>query len=270
MANIPPTVVKRLSSSVPKFQKVLKRAKENDINEADTVTIITDILEQMFGFDKYSEITREYAIKGTYCDLAIKNDSGVEYLIEVKAIGLNLKDNHLNQAVGYASKEGVKWVVLTNGVDWQIHRVMLDKKVSSEKLFEFDLTSINIRKKENQDLLFLLCKRGVEKDLIDSYYEHRKSVNGYILGALLLTEPVLNVLKRELKRFKKGVKVDIDELKTIVEHNVIKREVVESGTGIEASKQIMRWTKRRQKDAKIARQADAKLSPLHGNLPKTD
>lgn len=268
MANIPPTVVKRLSSSVPKFQKVLKQAKENDINEADTVTIITDILEQVFGFDKYSEITREYAIKGTFCDLAIKNDSGIEYLVEVKAIGLDLKDNHLNQAVGYASKEGVKWVVLTNGVDWQIHRVTLDEKVNNEKLFEFDLTNINIRKKENQDLLFLLCKRGVEKDLIDSYYEHRKSVNGYTLGALLLTEPVLNVLRRELKRFKKSVKVDIDELKTIVERDVIRRAVVES----EVNKQIMRWTKRRQKDAKIARQADAdaKLSPLHDNLPKTD
>lgn len=59
MANISPTVVKRLSSSVPKFQKILKRAKENDINEADTVTIITDILEEVFGFDKYSEVTRE-------------------------------------------------------------------------------------------------------------------------------------------------------------------------------------------------------------------
>ncbi|UYM16353.1 hypothetical protein [Endozoicomonas euniceicola] len=73
MANIPQKVKKRLTSSVPKFKKILTQAKVRDVNESDTVTIITDMLEEVFGFDKYSEITREFAIRGDYCDLAIKN-----------------------------------------------------------------------------------------------------------------------------------------------------------------------------------------------------
>jgi len=101
MAKIPSVVQKRLNEAVPKFRKVLEQARERDVNESDTVTIVTDMLEEVFGFDKYADITREFAIQGTYCDLAIKTGKQVDYLIEVKAIGLELKDNHLKQAVNY-------------------------------------------------------------------------------------------------------------------------------------------------------------------------
>jgi len=73
MSSIPAASVKRISAAVPKFRKILIKAKERDVNESDTVTIVTDILEEVFGFDKYTEITREYSIQGTFCDLAIKS-----------------------------------------------------------------------------------------------------------------------------------------------------------------------------------------------------
>ena len=128
MATIPTSVTKRFTASIPKFKKILDQARERDVNESDTVTIITDLLEEVFGFDKYNEITREYAIQGTFCDLAIKTNKKIEYLIEVKAIGIDLKDSHLRQAVNYAAQEGIRWVVLTNGILWQVHRVSLETK----------------------------------------------------------------------------------------------------------------------------------------------
>ena len=39
----------------------------------------------------------------------------LHYLIEVKAIGSDLKENHVKQAVDYAANEGVDWVLLTTG-----------------------------------------------------------------------------------------------------------------------------------------------------------
>ena len=65
MSNIPAVIIKRLATSVPKFKKILAKSKERDVNESDTVTIIIDMLEEVFGFDKYSDITREYGIQGT-------------------------------------------------------------------------------------------------------------------------------------------------------------------------------------------------------------
>ena len=48
MATIPKRVIDRLISETRKFQKILQTAKDRDINESDTVTIITDILSNLF------------------------------------------------------------------------------------------------------------------------------------------------------------------------------------------------------------------------------
>ena len=39
MSNIPTVVLKRLTTSVPKFKKILAKAKERDVNESDTEEI---------------------------------------------------------------------------------------------------------------------------------------------------------------------------------------------------------------------------------------
>jgi len=238
MANIPTITSKRLISKVPKFKRTLKTAHERDVNEADTVTIVTDILEEVFGFDKYMEITREYAIQGTYCDLAVKVKNKIEYLLEVKAIGVDLKDSHLRQAVNYAAKEGIKWVVLTNAINWEIHRVNVKGKVVNERLFKFDFLDLNPRKQDDQETLFLLCKRGVDKDLIDELYQYRQSINRYTVGAILLTDGVISAVRRELRKLKTGLKVGSDEIKDMISEQVIKRDLIESETAKAANKQI--------------------------------
>lgn len=266
MSNVPAAVVKRLSTAVPKFKKVLASARERDINESDTVTIVTDMLEEIFGFDKYSEITREYSIQGTYCDLAIKSGKRIEYLLEVKAIGLSLKDNHLKQAVNYASREGIKWVVLTNGINWEIHRVSLDEKVQSELLFSFDFLEMNPRKSDQQELLFLLCKRGVQKDLIDDFYEYKQSVNRYTIGALLLTDPIVNTVRRELRKLKTGIKVDSDEIRELISQEVIKRELLESEAGKEANRQVEKSMKQQERAKLKSKKGTAKPeADIHRN-----
>jgi len=255
MSKVPTVVVKRLTTTVPKFKKILARAKERDVNESDTVTIVTDMLEEVFGFDKYTDITREFGIQGTYCDLAVRSGKRIEYLVEVKAIGIGLNDRHLRQVVNYAAHQGIKWVVLTNGLNWQIHRITLDSKVHNEKLFVFNFDEMNVRQKEQQELLFLLCKRGVKKDLIDSYYEYRQSVNRYTIGALLLTDAVVNVVRKELRKVKTGIKVDAEEIHNLIETEVIKREVLESESGVEAAKTLKRMARKQQKK-KVARKTE--------------
>jgi len=123
MSAIPAKILPRLTTGIKKFQAILQTAKAKDINESDTVVIITDMLSEIFGFDKYSEITSEFAIKKTWCDLAIKIEEKVKFLIEVKAIGLMPKEDHIKQAVDYGSNYGVDWVILTNGIRWKIFKI---------------------------------------------------------------------------------------------------------------------------------------------------
>lgn len=62
MANISQKVADRLVVGIRKFQPILTSAKDHEANEADTVKIITDMLSEVFGYDKYSEITSEKSI----------------------------------------------------------------------------------------------------------------------------------------------------------------------------------------------------------------
>lgn len=229
---------------MPKFRKVLELARKRDVNESDTVTIVTDILEEVFGFDKYSEITREYSIKGTYCDLAISTSKKIEYLIEVKAIGTDLKDNHLRQAVTYASQEGIRWVVITNGIMWEVHRVKVDNRVENTKLIGFDFTKLNPRKNEDQEILFLLCKRGVQKDVIDEFYEYRQSVNRYSVAAVIMSDPIISAVRRELRRIKSGLKVTDKNIEDLIKEEVLKRDLVENESTKEATKRIRKALKK--------------------------
>ncbi|HEV7474822.1 MAG TPA: hypothetical protein VGN90_12285 [Pyrinomonadaceae bacterium] len=75
MAQVPSKVAARLSAAIKRFQPIVASAKSRDANESDTVIIVTDMLSEVFGYDKYSEITSECSIRGTWCDLAIRAQS---------------------------------------------------------------------------------------------------------------------------------------------------------------------------------------------------
>ena len=72
MTSIPAKVSARISGGLKVFQPILDSAHTRDVTESDTVIIVTDLLHEVFGYDKFAEITSEMAIKGTFCDLAIK------------------------------------------------------------------------------------------------------------------------------------------------------------------------------------------------------
>ena len=238
MAKIPLVTEKRLKLEIPKFKRILKTARDKDINEADTVVIITDMLERVFGFDKYEDVTREFAIKGTFVDLAIKVEDKIDYLIEVKSIGTELKELHLRQAIGYASKEGVKWAILTNGIEWQIHRVNVDKQVTNESILKFNFLDIKPSLKKDLESIFLLCKRGISSDAIEDYYNHKQVFNRYTVGAILITDDILKAVKRVLRKVSPGMKIDDDDLREKISNNILKRDILESESGIEAIKSL--------------------------------
>lgn len=228
MVPIPNKVVDRFNKTIGRFQSILKNAKDRDINESDTVVIVSDIICEVFGYDKYSEITREYAIKGTYCDLAIKTNGEVQYLIEVKSIGTELKETHLRQIVNYGANYGVPWIVLTNGIHWIIYRIKFEKPIGYEVVASFNFLEVNPKKSSDREILFLMCKEGLTKSVLEVYFNRIQSINKYVMGAILLSDASVSLIKRELKNISGGVKVEDEEIRNILMNEVLKREIVES------------------------------------------
>ncbi len=235
---IPNNVQKRLAAGIKKFQTVLESAKSRDINESDTVVIVADILSEVFGYDKYHEITSEYTIRGTFCDIALKIDTKPHYLIEVKAIGSDLKESHLKQATDYAANEGVDWVILTNGVIWRVMRLQFNKPITSEQVIELDMLSMNPRRPEDLQGLFLLSREAIKKSALLNYHAQAQATSRFLLGALSLTDPVIEVIRREVRRVSPGIAVDIDEVRNVLREEVLKREVAYGEHYDEACKKI--------------------------------
>jgi len=240
MASIPKKVAERLVAGIKRYQPILAAARARDVGEADTVTIIKDMLSDVFGYDKYSELTSEFAIRGTYCDLATKIDGVLQTLIEVKAIGLDLKDPHVKQAIDYAANQGVDWVLLTNGVCWRVYHLTFAKPIDSELVVDIDFSTLNSRSETDLELLYLWCKEGWQRSVLGEYHTQRQALSRFFIGAMLQTQPVLDVIRRELRRVSPDVRIDVDQIKDVMLNEVIKREVLEGDKAEEARKKIAR------------------------------
>jgi hypothetical protein len=68
---IPKKVCERMQAGMKWLLPVIQQQKLRDVSEADTVTLVKDLLADVFGYDKYADVTGELAIRGTFCDLAV-------------------------------------------------------------------------------------------------------------------------------------------------------------------------------------------------------
>lgn len=268
MAVVPKKVVDRLSAGIKRFQPILAASKARDDGEADTVMIVTDMLAEVFGYDKYSDITAEYAIRSTFCDLATKLDGTIQALIEVKAIGLELKDSHVKQAVDYAANQGVDWVVLTNGLHWRIYNVIFGKPINQELVIAIDFCGLNSRGEQDLESLYLFCKEGWIKSVLGDYQLQKQALSRFFLGALILSEPVLEVIRRELRRVSPDVRIEFDQIKNVLSTEVLKREVLDGENAMEARKKISRAAnKSLRKTAREEREQPKPAAPPQNPIP---
>lgn len=237
---IPKRVAERISGSLKRYQGILESQKSRDISEADTVTVVKDILSEVFGYDKYAELTSEHSIRGTYCDLAIKIDNKLSFLIEVKAIGIELKDNHVKQAVDYASNQGCEWVVLTNGIVWQLYRVLFKKPIDKQEVAKFNLLEVSAKSEADMDKLYLLTREGFCKSALEEYRDRQDATSRFMLAAILLnSEPVQATIRREIRRISE-ILVEPEVIDRILRDEVIKRETIEGEQAEAAARKVAR------------------------------
>jgi len=247
MKPIPKKTLSRLVYGIKKFQPILNDAKARDINESDTVVIINDMLSDIFGFDKYSEVTSEFSIRGTYCDLATMIDTKTQYLIEVKAIGNELKDSYVKQAVDYAANEGIDWVLLTNGIHWIAYKISFAKPINKDTVFEFNFLELSHKNKEHLEELFCLTKEGCVKSVFEDFHSRRQVLSKYFIGSILVSDTILNAVKKELRKIEPEIKIDPEQIKAVIENEIIKREVIENDKTKDATKKIHRFVHKQQK-----------------------
>lgn len=247
MISVNTKIKERMTKGVKKFQPVLQKALAADVNESDTVTIITDMLCEIFGYDKYENITSEFAIKKTYCDLAIKLQDKIPFLIECKAIALELKDDYVRQATNYAADSGIEWVVLTNGLIWKVYHITFGKPIDKELVYEFNMCELNTKKQSDIELLYYLSIEAFaqnSKATLEDLRKQKQILNRFIIGQVILTDSGIDGIRKCVRRLYPDLKVTNEEIYSIIYNEIFKREILESESSEEAKKAVAKQEKK--------------------------
>ncbi len=210
--------------AVKKFVPIWREAKEKDMLEANVVTRIIKFLEEGLGYDTLKHITKEFQIKEKFVDLAIKIDNKVAFYIEAKSANTSLKEAQIFQAESYASQSGVNWVVLTNGAEWQLYRLIFEKTGIGRTLV-FSLDLINDEVNSIAEKLYCLSYDAIRKNELEEYWEEISALQPENLIKAFFHEDTLMMIRRHLK--KKTNKL-IDEEKILEGiQNLLKTDIVE-------------------------------------------
>jgi len=239
-------------------------ARKRDINEADTAHLAMDVLADVFGYKKIEEITSEKAIKGTFADLAVKVGNAVRFLVEVKAINIELKDVHVTQVVNYAANLPADWVILTNGVRWQAYKVNFNKPIAGTLVLDVDLCTSNLKDEDVLDLFGGLSKEVFTPDSMSQMFKTKQAMNRYSIAQLLLCDPVVAMVRRELRKLADGLNPSIDEVRDLVRDQVIKRELIEAEEAKIAAKAVRRLN-RAPRTPRAGRTTSAAESDVHAD-----
>lgn len=200
-----PDITKDLKKYIPIFQQ----AKEQGINEAETSLRIGKFLEDVLGYDVFSEITKEHSIKDKYVDYAIKIDGKIAFFIEIKQTGIELKEKHIEQASNYAANAGVEWILLTNGLGWQLYHLTFDEGIQSDLIWSTDISTDNIQ--DASDKISLLHKKSISKGDLEDYYAKIVTLSPKSIMQSIFHETTLQIIRRQLKKTT-GVSIDENDI----------------------------------------------------------
>ncbi len=119
--------------------KYVRRSGEK-VEENVKIKLTLPLL-RLLGYDDQKDMDFEHHIRNKRADIALLFEGKPKLIIETKDLDEDL-DNHIDQALDYAFKKGVDWVVLTNGVEIRLYKSFItgispvDRKIFSTHLKE--------------------------------------------------------------------------------------------------------------------------------------
>lgn len=76
-----------------------------------------------------------------------------------------------------------------------------------------------------------------------AFYQQQQVMSKYSVAAMILSDQLISVLRRKMRRLNPGIKIDEDELKEVLKNEVVKRELVDSEEAKKACEYIRRFSK---------------------------
>lgn len=140
------------------------------------------------------EVTWEDTVDRGNVDTALKADGDTKVYIEIKTWkkdlvtrkSFNKYESPVDQALQYAQKKGVPWVLITNGYEYRLYKTYIEGENTAEYSEVFTLDSLE--DEENfAELYALLSRNRIEKlsELFNKTRLRLKNIDEHVLDTLL-------------------------------------------------------------------------------------
>jgi len=218
---------KTIKKQLRKYVKIFTEAQDKGKKEADVVMYLVQFFQDVLGYDIFKEISKEYQIKGKYCDIALKINGEVGMLVEAKQPGMRLVERHIEQAEIYGMKSGIKWVLLTNGCEWRLYHLSYDETEGIESTIVFKTDLLKTFQEKPNDVIekfMLLHKRNFIKGELDKYFQKKTMLIPESLAKALFTEDVLKSIRKEVNKGAQ-VRVGIEDIAKALK-NLLDKEIL--------------------------------------------
>lgn len=201
----------QLERRLREYRKRYLTKKANlELDESATRLMVNYFLTGVMGYVELDDIKTEYNIRGEYADYVIQLARKKHFVIEVKSIQIDLNDRHLRQSTSYAANEGIDWILLFNGKQIQLYRVIFAKPISVHKVFDFDLSDLNRIKLASESLVHL-TKPAVAKGEMEMYWKRFDALTPASLIKTIYTADVMKAIRLKLKK-SSGINFDQDDV----------------------------------------------------------
>ncbi|MBP3037429.1 type I restriction enzyme HsdR N-terminal domain-containing protein [Arthrobacter sp. zg-ZUI100] len=213
-----------VKAAVKKFAKPLQDLLTRDANEGDTRLLITDMLCEGLGYDKFRDLTTEYMVKQDFADYGVRIDKQLVAFIEVKRVSQKLNERHLRQVQMYAVNEGVEWMILTNGQVWRAYHLTGGLPVIVNLAFEVDLLGPESLE-EKAEKMFFLHREALKRRRIDELWKHRAATAPDALLDIILSDSVLDTIRKEVKR-NTGIATTVQDISDVIRNEIVDRKLL--------------------------------------------
>ncbi len=180
-------------------RRYLLEKKYTELDESGTRSMVNNLLIEVLGYKELEEVKTEYVIKGTYADYVVQVGRKKHFIVEVKAIQIDLSENHLRQAVNYAANEGIDWVLLTNGRSYELYRIIFGKPITYRKICAFDLSD-NDQVKLSVECFGFLTRQAALSDDLEKFWKRFQALAPSNLARHLYAIEVVRFLRKRLKK----------------------------------------------------------------------
>jgi hypothetical protein len=222
-----------LLNRLNRFTDAFRDARDRGANESDTVMYLVKFFEDVLDYDSLKgEISKEHSIKDRYCDIAVKIDGTVRFLVECKAASQKeLIDKHIEQAENYAARAGVCWVLLTNGIQWKLYHLTFQENegITHDLAFELNLLEeLESSPEIAWEKLSLLTRSAVSRDTLEEYWHQKKALSPASVVRALFNQDVLLVIRRELNR-NAPARLDVQDVFNAIRDVLSKEALLDAG-----------------------------------------